>query len=134
MDAPHPTDIILHGASRVLEVSFDDGTSFRLPAEYLRVHSPSAEVSGHGPGQRVLVGGKREVGIKAIAPVGHYALQLIFSDGHDSGIYTWSLLHALGREQKTNWAAYLAGLEAAGLSRDPAAPPPWLQRPPSATK
>ena len=127
---PHPTDIVLHGASRVLEVEFDDGSSFRLPAEYLRVHSPSAEVTGHGPGQRVLVAGKREVGIKGIAPIGHYAIQLIFTDGHDSGIFTWALLYSLGCDFDANWTRYLAELEAAGRSRDPDAPLPWL----SATK
>lgn len=128
MPSPHPTDIVLHGASRVLEVSFDDGANFRLPAEYLRVHSPSAEVTGHGPGQRVLVSGKRDVGLKGIAPVGNYAVQLIFTDGHDSGIFTWGTLYELGRDQDRNWAAYLAELGGAGLSRDPDASPPWLMR------
>ncbi len=130
MDTPHPTDIVLHGASRVLEVSFEDGSNFHLPAEYLRVYSPSAEVTGHGaPGQRILVAGKREVGIKGIAPIGNYAVQLIFTDGHDSGIFTWGILYELGREQDRNWTDYLAKLEAAGLSRDPDAPLPWLKKP-----
>lgn len=118
MDTPRPTDLILHRASRVLEVAFDDGSRFRLPAEYLRVNSPSAEVQGHGPGQRVLLGGKREVAINGIQPMGNYAVLLNFSDGHASGIYSWTKLHALGREQQRNWDEYLAALEAAGLSRD----------------
>lgn len=127
MATPRPTDIVHHTVSRELEVAFDDGSRYRLAAEYLRVYSPSAEVTGHGPGQRVLVAGKREVGIVGIEPVGHYAVQLRFSDGHASGIFTWATLHTLGREQERNWAEYQANLEAAGLSRDPNAPPPWLR-------
>ncbi len=118
MDTPRPTDLILHRASRVLEVAFDDGSRFRLPAEYLRVNSPSAEVQGHGPGQRVLLGGKREVAINGIQPMGNYAVLLNFSDGHASGIYSWTKLHALGRDHERNWQEYLAALDAAGLSRD----------------
>lgn len=133
MGTPRPTDIVHHTVSRELEVAFDDGSRYRLAAEYLRVHSPSAEVTGHGPGQRVLVAGKREVAIVGIEPVGHYAVQLRFSDGHASGIFTWETLHTLGREQERNWAEYLAGLEAAGLSRDPNAPPPWLRGVPPRT-
>ena len=120
MNAPRPTDIILHQASHVLEVAFDDGVRFRLPCEYLRVESPSAEVQGHGPGQKVLVAGKRHVNVKAIEPVGHYGVLLRFDDGHDTGIYSWSTLYALGQEQQTRVEAYLQALAAAGLSRDPA--------------
>ncbi|RYD15882.1 MAG: DUF971 domain-containing protein [Lysobacteraceae bacterium] len=112
-----PTEITLHRASHVLEVAFDDGTHFRLPAEYLRVHSPSAEVQGHGPGQRVLVTGKRDVNIDAVEPVGHYAALLRFSDGHASGLYSWELLHALGRDHARNWQLYLDALAVAGASR-----------------
>ncbi|MBY4599650.1 DUF971 domain-containing protein [bacterium BD-1] len=115
--SPRPTDIVLHQASHVLEVAFDDGRRFRLPCEYLRVESPSAEVQGHGPGQKVLVAGKRDVNIRAVEPVGHYAVLLRFDDGHESGLYSWSLLATLGEEQETRWAAYLAALEKAGLSR-----------------
>lgn len=114
---PRPSAITLHRASHVLEVGFDTGETFRLPCEYLRTHSPSAEVQGHGPGQRVLVAGKRHVNIDAIDPVGHYAVLLRFDDGHQTGIYSWSVLHELGRNHEANWAAYLAALEQAGLSR-----------------
>lgn len=114
---PRPSAITLHRASHVLEVGFDTGETFRLPCEYLRTHSPSAEVQGHGPGQRVLVAGKRHVNIDAIDPVGHYAVLLRFDDGHQTGIFSWSVLHELGRNQEANWAAYLAALEQAGLSR-----------------
>lgn len=113
-----PTEIILHRASHVLEVAFDDGERFRLPAEYLRVHSPSAEVQGHGPGQRVLVSGKRDVNVDAIEPVGNYAVLLRFSDGHASGLYSWELLHALGRDHARNWQRYLDALAGAGASRN----------------
>lgn len=115
----HPTDITLHRASHVLEVAFDGGETFRLPAEYLRVHSPSAEVQGHGPGQRVLVAGKRNVNIDAVEPVGNYAVLLRFSDGHATGLYSWSILHALGRDHARNWQDYLDALANHGLSRDP---------------
>lgn len=117
MSTPRPTELVLHRAARVLEVAFDDDTRIHLPAEYLRVNSPSAEVQGHGPGQKILLGGKREVGIKGIEPVGHYAVKLVFSDGHDSGIYTWETLYTLGRDHEKNWADYLAALDAAGLTR-----------------
>lgn len=117
---PTPTDIVLHQRSRVLEVAFEDGSRFELPCEYLRVESPSAEVQGHGPGQKVLVAGKRGVGIRAIEPVGHYGVLLRFDDGHDTGIYSWSTLYALGTEQRTRFDSYLQALAAAGLSRDPA--------------
>ena len=117
MSNPRPTAITLHKASHALEVEFDTGETFRLPAEYLRVNSPSAEVQGHGPGQKVLVHGKRDVNIAAIEPVGHYAVLLRFDDGHDTGIFSWTTLHDLGRRQADEWPKYLAALEAAGLSR-----------------
>jgi DUF971 family protein len=101
----------------VLEVAFDSGETFQLPCEYLRTHSPSAEVQGHSPSQRVLQHGKRDVNIVEIVPVGHYGVLLKFSDGHDTGIFSWSVLHDLGRNQAQNWQAYLAALESAGLSR-----------------
>jgi DUF971 family protein len=115
-----PTRIVLHQISRLLEIEFGDGFVFRLPTEFLRVYSPSAEVKGHGPGQEVLQVGKREVTIVAIEQVGHYAIQPTFSDGHVSGIYSWDLLYRLGREQDTLWTDYLARLDAAGASRDEA--------------
>jgi DUF971 family protein len=105
---PIPTQIRLRRASRLLEVSFADGSRFELPFEYLRVHSPSAEVKGHGPGQEVLVLGKENVGIAAIEPVGQYAVKLVFDDGHDTGLYTWKYLHELGREHTQKWARYEA--------------------------
>ncbi len=119
MSMPVPVGITLHRASHVLEVAFDDGQVFRLPAEYLRVHSPSAEVQGHGPGQKVLVAGKIDVGIDDVVPVGNYAVLLKFSDGHQSGIFSWDVLHALGRGHEANWREYLAALEAAGRTRTP---------------
>lgn len=114
---PRPTDLTLHRASHVLEVAFEDGRRFRLPCEYLRVESPSAEVQGHGPGQKVLVAGKKDVNIRAIEPVGNYAVLLRFDDGHESGLYSWRLLATLGEEYEARWAAYLAALDAAGLGR-----------------
>jgi len=108
MSAAVATEIRLRRATRVLQVSFADGSSFELPFEYLRVYSPSAEVKGHGPGQEVLVLGKENVGITAIEPVGQYAVKLVFDDGHDSGLYSWKYLHELGREREANWARYLA--------------------------
>ena len=118
-NSPRPTDITLHQKSGVLDVAFDDGKRFSLPVEYLRVHSPSAEVRGHGPGQEVLQAGKRQVGVAAIEPVGVYAVKLVFTDGHDTGIYSWEYLYDLGERQESNWKAYLARLQAAGKSRDP---------------
>jgi DUF971 family protein len=115
---PRPTTLTLHQASRMLEVGFDDGRIFRLPFELLRVYSPSAEVQGHGPGQEVLQTGKREIGIDAIEPVGHYAVQPRFSDGHDSGIFTWDYLYRLGAEQDALWRRYEDRLAEAGLDRD----------------
>jgi DUF971 family protein len=114
---PTPTEIKLHQKSRVMEIAFDDGRSFRLPYEYLRVYSPSAEVRGHGPGQEVLQVGKREVDIRSLEPVGSYAVQPTFSDGHATGIYSWDYLYELGVEQDDNWATYLRRLEAEGKSR-----------------
>jgi DUF971 family protein len=108
MSDPMATEIRLRRATRVLEVSFADGSRFELPFEYLRVHSPSAEVKGHGAGEGVLVVGKENVGITAIEPVGQYAVKLVFDDGHDTGLYTWSYLHELGRERESKWARYLA--------------------------
>jgi DUF971 family protein len=119
MNNPKPVDIILHRASHALEVAFDDGARFRLPCEYLRVESPSAEVQGHGPGQKVLVPGKRKVNITAIEPIGNYAVMLRFDDGHDSGLYSWTYLYELGVEYEARWAAYLAELENRGMQRDP---------------
>jgi DUF971 family protein len=118
VSTPTPTAITLHRASHVLEVAFDSGETFRLPAEYLRVHSPSAEVQGHGRGQRVLVAGKRDVNIDAVEPVGNYAVLLRFSDGHATGLFSWSVLHELGRDQDGNWQAYLDALAAAGSTRE----------------
>jgi len=117
MPTPHVSKLILHRASHALEVALDTGESFRLPCEYLRVESPSAEVQGHGPGQKVLVTGKRDVNIDAIEPVGHYGVLLRFDDGHATGIYSWTVLYTLGREQDARWANYLAAIEAAGGSR-----------------
>jgi DUF971 family protein len=117
--APKPTEINLHQVSRVLDVAFDDGRRYSLPVEYLRVFSPSAEVRGHGPGQEVLQAGKREVNINAIEPVGVYAVKLVFSDGHDTGIYSWDYLYDLGAKLDSNWKSYLARLAQAGKGRDP---------------
>lgn len=115
---PQPTALTLHGRSRVLEIAFDTGETFRIPFELLRVYSPSAEVQGHGPGQEVLQTGKREVEIIQVEPVGRYALQPRFSDGHDSGIYSWDLLYRLGKEQEICWENYLRRLQDAGVDRD----------------
>src|SRR5215471_12393345 len=117
-NTPRPTEINLHQQSKVLDVAFDDGKQFSMPCEYLRVFSPSAEVRGHGPGQEVLQAGKREVNVKAIEPVGVYGVKLVFSDGHDTGIYSWDYLYDLGEKQASNWKSYLARLEQAGKGRD----------------
>ncbi len=109
---PTATEIKLRTRSRVLAVSFDDGARFDLPFEYLRVNSPSAEVKGHGPGQETLVLGKQDVGIRAIEPVGQYAVKLVFDDGHDTGLYTWKYLYELGSEYETRWRAYQARVRA----------------------
>ncbi len=110
-----PTSLKLRTKSRVLAVTFDDGASFELPFEYLRVYSPSAEVRGHGPGQETLQIGKHEVGIKAVEPVGNYAVRLVFDDGHDTGLYTWSYLHELGRDRENKWRHYLDRLKELGI-------------------
>ena len=121
---PIPTQITLHQQSRSLEVAFDDGRSFELPCEYLRVFSPSAEVRGHGPGQEVLQTGKREVNISAIDAVGAYAVKFVFTDGHDTGIYSWDYLYDLGAKKDSNWKSYLARLEQNHASRDVETPAP----------
>ena len=113
-----PTTITLHQKSRVLEIAFSDGKIFRLPYEFLRVYSPSAEVKGHGPGQEVLQTGKRSVEIRSLEPVGSYAVQPNFSDGHSTGIYSWDYLYELGENQEKLWREYLAQLAKAGASRD----------------
>ncbi len=112
-----PIEINLHKVSRVLELSFDDGSNFKLPAEYLRVYSPSAEVQGHGPGQEVLQVGKEDVAIDNIEPIGHYAIKLVFDDNHDSGIYNWDYLYDLGMTYDDRWQHYLERLKAAGHER-----------------
>ena len=119
-DKPIPTLIELHQKSRVLEIAFSDGEHFSLPYEFLRVYSPSAEVRGHGPGQETLQVGKKEVEIKAAEPVGTYAMVLIFSDGHETGIYTWEYLHSMGINQEKMWQEYLQRMDAAGAKREPA--------------
>ena len=116
--APTPQSITVHGASRVLEVAFSDGAVFRIPFELMRVYSPSAEVQGHGPGQEVLQTGKRAVTLLSLEPVGNYAVKPTFSDGHDSGIFSWDYLYQLGREESALWADYEARLQAAGVDRD----------------
>lgn len=116
---PHPTEIKLHQASRRMEIAFSDGARFDLPYEFLRVYSPSAEVRGHGPGQETLQTGKRDIGIRSVEPVGHYAIRPTFSDGHDSGIFSWDVLYDLGSRQEVLWQDYLDRLEEAGASRDP---------------
>ena len=116
-DTPIPTEIKLHQASRILEIAFNDGSLFHLPYEFLRVYSPSAEVRGHGHGQEVLQAGKQTVSITSIEPVGNYAVQPTFSDGHDSGIYSWDYLYEIGKDQTTLWARYLQRLADAGASR-----------------
>lgn len=116
--APTPESLTVHEKSRVLEVVFSDGAAFRIPFELMRVYSPSAEVQGHGPGQEVLQTGKREVAIVAMEPVGNYAVKPLFSDGHESGLYTWDYLYQLGATQDQLWADYLNRLVAAGVNRD----------------
>jgi len=116
---PQPTEIKLHQKSRILEIAFSDGKTFQLPCEFLRVYSPSAEVRGHGPGQEVLQIGKKNVDITKIDPVGSYAIQLTFSDSHDTGIYSWDLLYDYGMRQQEMWQHYLKRMEEAGASREP---------------
>lgn len=117
-NTPSPQDITVHGASRLLEIAFSDGQAFRIPFELMRVYSPSAEVQGHGPGQETLQTGKREVDVVALEQVGNYAVQPTFSDGHESGIYTWEYLYFLGSQQDELWNDYLQRLQAAGVDRD----------------
>ena len=114
---PVATEIRLSKADRTLHVAFDDGERFALPAEYLRVESPSAEVQGHGPNQKQIVPGKQQVAITGVEPVGNYAVRLVFDDAHDTGIYSWDYLHELGRQQDQRWRTYLQALSARGLSR-----------------
>ncbi len=116
---PRPTEIRLNKAEKALEIDFDDGVHFTLAAEYLRVESPSAEVQGHGPGQKQLVAGRRHVGIMALEPVGNYAVRITFDDLHDTGLFSWEYLYELGATGEARWQEYLAALEAEGLSRDP---------------
>jgi DUF971 family protein len=115
-----PVELRLKRADKALEIDFDDGASFRLAAEYLRVESPSAEVQGHGPGEKRLVAGRAAVGIMRLEPVGNYAVRIVFDDLHDTGIYSWSYLYQLGREHQRRWQAYLDALAKAGMSREPA--------------
>jgi DUF971 family protein len=117
-DTPRPSSITVHQQSRALEVSFEDGSMYRIPFELMRVYSPSAEVQGHGPGQEVLQTGKRDVGLLGLEPIGNYAVQPSFTDGHDTGIFSWDYLHFLGSQQDELWRKYEARLAAAGVSRD----------------
>ena len=116
--APTPQALTVHEQSRVLEVGFSDGATFRIPFELMRVYSPSAEVQGHGPGQEVLQTGKRQVGLLSLEPVGNYAVKPVFTDGHESGIFSWALLYELGSQQDALWARYEQRLAAAGVDRD----------------
>lgn len=118
-NAPWPVELRLNKAEKVLDIAFDNGRRFRLPAEYLRVESPSAEVQGHGPGQKTIVPGRAHVGIIGLEPVGNYAVRITFDDLHDTGIFSWSYLYQLGVEQEKRWREYLAALAANGLSREP---------------
>lgn len=120
---PLPTELVLHQQSRRLDIAFDDGQRFSIPFELMRVCSPSAEVQGHGPGQEVLQTGKRHVNIVVVEPVGHYAIQPTFDDGHNSGIFTWDYLYRLGSQQAALWAQYEARLQDAGVDRDAPMPP-----------
>lgn len=117
-DTPRPTEIKLHQKSRLLDITFSDGKTFQFPCEFLRVYSPSAEVSGHGPGQEVLQTGKKTVNIRKIEPVGNYAIQLNFTDGHNTGLYSWDLLYDFGLNQDKMWQRYLQRIEEAGASRE----------------
>lgn len=117
-ETPHPTEIKLHQKSRILDITFSDGKEFQFSCEFLRVHSPSAEVSGHGPGQEVLQTGKKMVSIQKIEPIGNYAIQLNFTDGHNTGLYSWDLLYNYGLNQDKIWQRYLQRMEEAGASRE----------------
>lgn len=114
-----PVEIKVKSAEKVLEIVFDDDKAFSLPAELLRVESPSAEVQGHGPSQKQTIGGKRDVGIARLEPVGNYAVRIVFDDGHSTGLFSWQYLYTLGRDQDAIWEAYLKALEERGLGRDP---------------
>ncbi len=120
--APTPTALTVHNTSKVLEISFSDGAEFKIPFELMRVYSPSAEVQGHGPGQEILQTGKRDVDLAGLAPVGNYAVQPTFSDGHDSGIFSWDYLYFLGSQHDKLWADYFARLQAAAVDRDATMP------------
>jgi DUF971 family protein len=126
-----PTEITLHQQSRALEIAFDDGARYRLPYEFLRVFSPSAEVRGHGLGQEVLQVGKKNIGVNGVEPVGTYALKIKFDDGHDNGLYTWEYLQELGKYQDGMWHEYLSKIEAQGASREPSLQPPVVDAPKS---
>ena len=128
-DTPTPTEIKLHQKSKMFEISFDNGDRFELSFEFLRVFSPSAEVRGHGIGQEKLQIGKRDIDIVRIEPVGNYAIRPVFSDGHESGLYSWDILHGLGSHREELWQAYLDKLKAAGASRDPAECPTLPEAP-----
>ena len=127
-DSPIPSEIKLHQKSRLFEIAFDTGERFQLSYEFLRVFTPSAEARGHGPGQETLQVGKRDISIERIEPVGNYAIRPVFSDGHDSGLYSWDMLYNLGKHHDELWQTYLDRLEAEGKSRDPAASPPDAPR------
>jgi DUF971 family protein len=116
--SPTPEELTVHSASKVLEISFSDGANFRIPFELMRISSPSAEVQGHGPGQEILQTGKRDIGLVGLEPVGNYAIQPSFTDGHDTGLFTWDYLYFLGSKQAEIWQDYEARLKAAGISRD----------------
>ena len=117
-DSPKPTELTVHNQSRVLEIAFSDGKAFKIPFELMRVYSPSAEVQGHGPGQEVLQTGKRDVNLAGLEPVGNYAVKPVFSDGHESGIFSWDYLYYLGNEQNRLWDDYTRRLQAAGADRE----------------
>ena len=116
--SPTPTALTVHSQSRVLEIAFSDGAAFKIPFELMRIYSPSAEVQGHGPGQEILQTGKRDVTIVALEPIGNYAVKPVFSDGHESGLFTWDYLYQLGADESRLWADYESRLQAAGVSRD----------------
>ena len=116
--SPTPTALTIHGQSRVLEIAFSDGAVFKIPFELMRIYSPSAEVQGHGPGQEILQTGKREVGVVELEPIGNYAVKPVFSDGHESGLFTWDYLYHLGADQDSLWDDYQRRLQAAGMQRD----------------
>ena len=116
--SPTPTALTVHSQSRILEIAFSDGAQFRIPFELMRIYSPSAEVQGHGPGQEILQTGKREVGVVALEPIGNYAVKPVFSDGHESGLFTWDYLYHLGADQSALWEAYQQRLQLAGVERD----------------